>query len=61
MYGPGFVPEHLNFGHDAKAALLALASARVHERRLVAKNVTHDVAWDRALMCCLRVTARSTR
>jgi inosine-uridine nucleoside N-ribohydrolase len=41
--------ESYNFGHDSKAALLALSSPRIHERRLVAKNVTHGVAWDPAL------------
>src|SRR4051795_7688282 len=37
--------ESYNFGHDSKGALLALSSPRVHECRLVAKNVTHGVAW----------------
>jgi pyrimidine-specific ribonucleoside hydrolase len=41
--------ESYNFGHDAKGALLALGSPRVRERLLVAKNVTHGVAWDQAL------------
>lgn len=38
-----------NFGHDAKAALLALSSERIGERRLVSKNVTHGVVWDHHL------------
>jgi inosine-uridine nucleoside N-ribohydrolase len=46
--------ESYNFGHDAKAALLALGSPRVHERLLVAKNVTHGVAWDPALQARLK-------
>lgn len=41
--------ESFNFGHDAKGALLALASERIVERRLVSKNVTHGVAWDQPL------------
>ena len=41
--------ESFNFGHDAKGALLTLASERIGERRLVSKNVTHGVAWDRPL------------
>ncbi|GIE94711.1 nucleoside hydrolase [Paractinoplanes rishiriensis] len=46
--------ESYNFGHDAKAAMLALSSPRVSERLLVAKNVTHGVAWDGALQARLR-------
>ena len=49
--------ESYNFGHDAKGALLALGSPRVRERLLVAKNVTHGVAWDPALQA--RLTARA--
>lgn len=41
--------ESFNFGGDSKATLLALASPRIGERRFVGKNVTHGVAWDRAL------------
>ena len=46
--------ESYNFGHDAKAALLALSSPRVRERLLVAKNVTHGVAWDPAVQARLK-------
>ena len=41
--------ESFNFGHDVKGALAALSSEQIHERRLVSKNVTHGVVWDRSL------------
>jgi inosine-uridine nucleoside N-ribohydrolase len=41
--------ESHNFGANKKATLAVLADPRVRERRLVAKNVTHAVAWDPAL------------
>jgi pyrimidine-specific ribonucleoside hydrolase len=41
QYCPSF-----NFNGDAKAALMALASDRIGARDLVAKNVTHGVAYD---------------
>jgi inosine-uridine nucleoside N-ribohydrolase len=46
--------ESYNFGHDANGALAALSSPRIHERLLVAKNVTHGVAWDPALQARLK-------
>lgn len=41
--------ESFNFGGDRKGTLAALASPRIARRELVAKNVTHGIAWDRAL------------
>jgi pyrimidine-specific ribonucleoside hydrolase len=45
--------ESFNFGGDKKATLAALASPRIARRDLVAKNVTHGVAWDAALQARL--------
>jgi pyrimidine-specific ribonucleoside hydrolase len=41
--------ESFNFGGDKKGTLAALGSPRIARRELVAKNVTHGIAWDRAL------------
>ena len=38
-----------NLNGDPKSALLAVAHPRIHERRLVAKNVCHGVVYDRSL------------
>jgi pyrimidine-specific ribonucleoside hydrolase len=46
--------ESFNFGGDKKATQVALASAQIARRDLVAKNVTHGFAWDAALQARLR-------
>ncbi len=38
-----------NLNGDPRSALLAVAHPRIHERRLVAKNVCHGVVYDAAL------------